>query len=63
MEIILNRKQIEGLADFMFDIAKGLLLGAGSSTLIGSPQTSLIIVAGLLASLCVGIALWLLKRL
>ncbi|MEK7550766.1 MAG: hypothetical protein AAB535_03205 [Patescibacteria group bacterium] len=63
MRIALNEKQIEGLASFLFDIAKGLLLGTIGSMAISDTQFFIVAVGSLSATFCVVGALRLLDRL
>lgn len=63
MRIALNEKQIEGLADFLFDMAKGFALGTIGSTTVTGVEVYVIFAGATAATLCVLGALSLLDRL
>lgn len=65
MKIVLNSVQARGLADFFLDIAKGFVLGGIGSALIVPFQLKYVtgILSGILAMVCIKMALALLEDL
>lgn len=63
--MILNAEQSKGLANFFFDLAKGLTLGAALSTTIGPVELRLFIsaISIIFAYFCVKLALTLLENI
>lgn len=61
----LNEAQSKGLANFFFDLAKGLVLGSLglSFTIPGSVRMTIMTVALILAGYCVRLALRLLEEI
>lgn len=59
----LNTKQAEGLANFFFDIAKGLILGGVGSVAVSPVQIKFIsgTLSGVFAYICIKIALTILE--
>lgn len=63
MEFYLNREQSKGLANFFFDMAKGVLLGSFGFVTVAEAKIVIILIGVFVAAICIVQALSLLGKL